>query len=94
MTTPEWIKAFPIEEMRPELAREWDRLVALHPEQAERYLATIDRERERERVLDRPAVAIEEGARRESGIGVVLGVLLGVVLGVVLLAVLAVAVAS
>jgi hypothetical protein len=90
MTTPEWIKTFPIAEMRPELAREWDRLVALHPEQAERYLATIDRERERERVLDRPALAIEEGARRESGIGV----LLGVVLGVILLAVLAAAVAS
>jgi hypothetical protein len=88
MTTPEWIKAFPIAEMRPELAREWDRLVALHPEQAERYLATIDRERERERGRRVPEDEAPSG--RESGLGVFVGVLLGFVL----LAVLAVAFAS
>lgn len=88
MTTPEWIKTFPIAEMRPELAREWDRLVALHPEQAERYLARIDRERGLEAEPDEAGG--DRRARRES----VLGILLGIVIGIVLLAALALASAS
>lgn len=88
MTTPEWIKTFPIAEMRPELAREWDRLVALHPEQAERYLAKIDRERGLEAEPD------ETGRDRRDRRQSVLGILLGIVIGIVLLAALALASAS
>jgi len=85
MSTPDWIKTFPIVEMRPELAREWDRLVALHPERAERYLARIDRERGLEAEPD------ETGRDRRQS---VLGILLGIAIGIVLLAALALASAS
>ena len=88
MSTPDWIKTFPIAEMRPELAREWDRLVALHPEQAERYLAKIDRERGLEAEPDE--TGRDKRDRRQS----VLGILLGIAIGIVLLAALALASAS
>jgi len=62
--------------------------VALHPEQAERYLARIDRERGLEAGPD--GTGRDRRARRDS----LLGILVGILVGIALLAVLAIAPAS